>query len=95
MDYGKSVLKVKQRDIILIKFPFSDYEGYKVRPAIVISNNNYNISYDDVIVCAITTNILPSDFKVILENPDIESGSLPRESAIRIDKPYSISKSKF
>ena len=35
-------MKVKQRDIILIKFPFSDLSGAKVRPALVISNNQYN-----------------------------------------------------
>jgi mRNA interferase MazF len=80
MDYGKNVLKVKKRDIILIKFPCSNYEGSKVRPAIIISNDNYNDKSNDVIVCTVTTNLIPSDIKVFIKYSDLESGNLPRES---------------
>jgi 16S rRNA A1518/A1519 N6-dimethyltransferase RsmA/KsgA/DIM1 with predicted DNA glycosylase/AP lyase activity len=48
MGYGKSALKVNQRDIILIKFPFSDLSGAKVRPALVISNQGYNTKSLDI-----------------------------------------------
>jgi mRNA interferase MazF len=50
-------LKVKQRDIILINFPFSDLTGAKVRPALVISNNEYNQNNLDALVLAITSNL--------------------------------------
>ena len=32
-------MKVNQKEIILVSYPFSDLEGKKVRPAIIISND--------------------------------------------------------
>lgn len=87
-------MKVKQRDIILIKFPFSDLTGAKVRPALVISNNKYNSSKLDAVVLAMTSNASGAQYKVIVENQDLESGNLPLKSAVRVDKPFSISQSK-
>lgn len=70
-------MKVKQRDIILIKFPFYDLTGAKVRPALVISNDKYNSSKLDAIVLAITSNVSGVQYKVFIENKDLESGNLP------------------
>ncbi len=52
MGYGRVALRLSQRDIILIPFPFSDLAGSKVRPALVISNNAYNKKYLDAVVVA-------------------------------------------
>lgn len=60
---GSNVLKVKQRDIILINFPFSDLTGTKVRPALVISNNEYNQNKLDALVLAITSNLSVHPYK--------------------------------
>ncbi len=87
-------MKVKQRDIILIKFPFSDLTGAKVRPALVISNDKYNSSKLDAVVVAMTSNISLSEYKFVVENKDLESGNLPAKSAVRVDKPFSILQSK-
>jgi mRNA interferase MazF len=89
-DYGSNVLKVKQRDIVLIKFPFSDLTGAKVRPAVVISNNTYNQNNLDAVVLAITSNLDYHPYKILLETQDLKSGNLPIKSSIRIDKPFSI-----
>ena len=94
MDYGRNVLKVKQREIILINFPFSDLTGQKVRPALVISNNPYNQINLDAIVLAITSNLSPHPYKVLIKIQDLESGSLPLKSAIRVDKPFSVLQTK-
>ena len=93
-EYGSNVLKVKQRDIILIKFPFSNLTGAKVRPALVLSNDKYNKYNLDTVVVAMTSNINPSEYKVFVENQDLESGYLPLKSAVRVDKPFSILQSK-
>ncbi len=89
-DYGSNVLKVKQRDIVLIRFPFSDLTGAKVRPALVVSNNTYNQNNLDALVLAITSNLDYHPYKILLEIEDLESGNLPAKSAIRVDKPFSI-----
>jgi mRNA interferase MazF len=87
-------LKVKQREIVLINFPFSDLTGAKVRPALVVSNNHYNQSNLDALVLAITSNLSPYKYKVFIENQDLENGNLPVKSAIRVDKPFSIVQGK-
>jgi mRNA interferase MazF len=94
MGYGRNVLKVKQREIVLINFPFSDFTGAKVRPALVISNNRYNQTNLDTIVIAITSNLSPHPYKILIEMQDLESGKLPAKSAIRIDKPFSVIQAK-
>ena len=87
-------MKVKQRDIILIKFPFSDLSGAKVRPASVISNDEYNNKGLDAVVLAMTSSLSRSKYKIIIESKDLESGSLPVKSAVRVDKPFAVSQNK-
>ncbi len=87
-------MKISQRDIILVKFPFSDLSAAKVRPALVISNNRYNSKYQDVVVLAITSNFSPLEYKVFVENQDLEAGNLPVKSPVRTDKPFSVLQSK-
>jgi mRNA interferase MazF len=47
----------KQRDIVLVDFGFSEGIGFKKRPALVISSQNYHKSRQEVIISAITGNI--------------------------------------
>ena len=88
-------MKVKQRDIILINFPFSDLTGAKIRPALVISNDKYNQKNLDVLVLVITSNLSAHNYKLFIENKDLEIGILPVKSAIRIDKPFSVFQGKI
>ena len=44
-------------DIVLIKYPFSNLQGTKVRPAVVISTNKYNKTHQDALFILITSNI--------------------------------------
>ena len=87
-------MKLRQRDIILISFPFSDLTGSKVRPALVISQDDYNGSHLDVVVVALTSNVSLSQYKILVISQDLESGRLPVDSAIRVDKPFSVLRSK-
>ena len=95
MDCGSSVLNISQRDIILIPFPFSDLSSAKVRPALVISNDIYHKAFRDAVVLALTSNLSSSNYKVFIETQDLETGSLPVKSAVRVDKPFSILQSKI
>jgi mRNA interferase MazF len=42
-------------DIILVPFPFTNQQTSKQRPAVIISNQNYNSSKPDVIIMAVTS----------------------------------------
>lgn len=82
----------KQRDIVLVSFPFSDLSTSKRRPAIIISNRTYNMRNDDVICCAITSN--PRNYAgcVPITNADLDEGYLNYESQIKPTKIFTLNK---
>lgn len=47
-------MKVQRGDVVLVDYPFSDRTGSKVRPALVVQNDNYNRHIDDTILAAIS-----------------------------------------
>ena len=47
-------------DVLLLPFPFTDHTTSKRRPAIVVSNRRYNVVRPDVVVMAITSQLLRS-----------------------------------
>lgn len=49
--------KYKQGDIILVNFGFSEGIGLKKRPALIISNDKYHKSRQEVIIMPITHNV--------------------------------------
>jgi mRNA interferase MazF len=81
----------KQRDILLIPVPFTDLATTKLRPVIVLSNDDYNCTNPDIVVAAITSNLTERDFSVRIESSELESGALPKPSLIRADKIYTLS----
>ena len=81
-----------QREILLVPFPFSDQSGKKVRPVLVLSNDEYNKG-QDLIVCAITSNLKAGKYSIIIEGKDLETGRLYERSAIKVDGLLKISKS--
>ena len=84
----------KQRDIVLVPFPFSDLSGLKVRPVLILSNDVYNDQSADVVVCGLTTNLRPLPYSIIIEPSDIEvSGTLRHTSRIKADTVASLEQS--
>lgn len=85
----------KQREIVLLPFPYSDLSFTKKRPALIVSNNNYNERFNDVVVYVITSNLFKDDFSIEIENADLDYGILPEESVVKIHKLFTIDKSKI
>lgn len=81
----------RQRDIVLIPVPFTDSTSQKRRPVLVISNDRYNRTMQDIVVMAITSNPAQRDYATPLQGRDMEEGILPRASFVRIDKIYTLS----
>lgn len=67
---------IRQRDLLLVPFPFSDQSGRKVRPVIAISNDNFNNYSDDVLVVGVTSNISKDKYTISLNPDDLEVGIL-------------------
>ena len=84
----------KQRDIVLVPFPFSDLSGLKVRPVLILSNDTYNRQSADVVVCGLTTNLHPSPYSIIIATSDIEvAGTLRHTSRVKADTIASLEQS--
>ncbi|HLD34184.1 MAG TPA: type II toxin-antitoxin system PemK/MazF family toxin [Candidatus Nanoarchaeia archaeon] len=85
---------MNQRDIWLVPFPFSDQTGKKVRPILLLSKDQFNNSSEDVIVCAITSNI-SEKHSISLKNEQLEEGELLNQCAIKPENVLKINKKLF
>ena len=84
----------RQRDIVLVPFPFSDLSGHKVRPVLVLSHDAYNQNSADVLVCGLTTNLTQMPYSIIINVTDVEaSGTLRHQSRIKADTIASLEQS--
>ena len=86
----------KQREIVLIPFPYADLSNTKRRPVLIVSSNDYNHCHNDVIVAVISSNLgHKDDYSILLEDKDLELGILPESSVIKVHKLFTISKSRI
>ena len=76
---------IKQRDLLIVPFPFSDQSGRKVRPVIVISNNLFNNYSEDVIVIGVTSNVKKERYALTLLSNDLEEGKLFTSCMIKVE----------
>ncbi len=83
---------MKQRDLVLLPYPFTDQEGSKVRPAVIVSNENFNRRSQDFVLVPLTTVIKEDTFSLVIDQDDLESGKLLKKSRIRVDKIFTIRK---
>ena len=84
-------MRPSQRDIVLIPIPFTDLSSSRRRPVIVLSNDDYNRKTEDVIVVAMTSNLIQKDYVITITNDNLETGKLNRPSNVRVDKIYALS----
>jgi len=82
----------EQGEIVIVPFPFSDQTGKKLRPVIVISNNEFNKYSEDILVVGVTLNIFKDRYTVFLENKDIEEGKLLAECCVKCENILKIDK---
>ena len=80
-------MNYKQGEILLLPFPYTDLSSAKKRPALVVSNDGFNATSDDLICCLITTNPAKDKYSVQISQTDVEHGELRFESKV---KPYRI-----
>lgn len=86
----------RQREIVLVPFPYSDLSSIKRRPVLIVSNDEYNSKYQDVVVVVISSKIRSDDnYSISLSNDDLEYGILPEESVIRVHKLFTIDKGRI
>ena len=69
-------------DVVIVSFPFSDFKGQKLRPALVLAEAEFS----DLILCQITSKPYTSHTAIKLNQADFVRGGLPIVSYIRPDK---------
>ncbi|MCA9994238.1 MAG: type II toxin-antitoxin system PemK/MazF family toxin [Anaerolineales bacterium] len=67
-------------EVVVLPFPFSDLSASKKRPALVIASLE---SYDDVILCMITSQHTKDGNAIFISAADFEFGGLPKASNVR------------
>ena len=81
----------KRGEIVLVPVPFSNLTYTKKRPVLVVSNTAHNLASPDMIVVAITSNIIQNG--IVIEASDLTVGVLPKKSLIRCEKIYTLEQS--
>jgi mRNA interferase MazF len=88
---------MKRGTIVLTKFPFTDLQSFKRRPAIVVSSEqNKNSDY----IVAFITSVIPAklaDTDLLFDNtnPDFKKSGLIKPSLIKADKLATLNKNIF
>lgn len=82
---------MKQRDVVWIQIPYGDLVRRKRRPALILACPDHLLG-PDMVVCAITSNLEASSFKVPLDTPQMADGAMPRPSMVRADKILAVEK---
>ena len=79
---------IQQGDIVLITYPFTNLSSTKVRPALVVSSNEFNASNKEAIFVFITSQYYdtPFDLQVSQNNSGFEMTGLHQRSTVRIGK---------
>ena len=85
-------MKINQKEIVLLPYPFTDLERKKVRPALIVSNDSFNKKSLDCIVLPLTSVIKDEPYSVLINQEDLSSGKLLRPSRIRTDKIFTVEK---
>ena len=68
--------------IVLVRFPFSDLSGAKLRPALVLAQ----VGRDDIVLCQITSRPYADALAIEIAASDLQRGTLDRTSYIRPGK---------
>jgi mRNA interferase MazF len=83
----------RQKDIVLVPFPFTNATTAKQRPVLIVSSDEINqSSTEDFIGLAGTSVLHGSKYSIAITSNDCEKGCLPKESEIQCNKIATIQK---
>jgi mRNA interferase MazF len=85
----------KQREIVLVPFPFTDLSGIKKRPVLIVSNDGFNEKSRDILVCVITSKEHYDDFSIPIGDENLEYGFLPESSVIKTQNLFTLQQTKI
>ena len=84
---------MKRGDVVLVRFPFSDYSTTKLRPALIISANNEKEVSVAFISSVIPVELERTDFLLTEDNDDFIQTRLKKDSVFKMNKFATLDKS--
>ncbi len=85
---------MNQLTVALARFPFTNQTDYKIRPALIISNDRFNRAHGFYWTCPITSKTSIQEFELEIKSGDF-SGELKTKSFVRTDTIASMEKELF
>jgi mRNA interferase MazF len=86
-------MSLKQGSIVLVDFSYSNLKESKFRPALVISNTEYNENSIDVVMLRVTSRSRDRKWESKIINNDLVEGIIDIEpSYVKIDSVYTVEK---
>ena len=85
-----STTSYRQGDIVLVSFPFTDLTSSKRRPALIISPDSFNVAGEDLVMAAITSQIMNDPDAIQLSGGDFAEGRLPKKSTVKTTKLFTM-----
>lgn len=76
-------------EVVLVSFHFSNLQGQKIRPALVLAKAEHG----DIILCQITSKAYTSKVAIRIRSGDFIKGSLPVVSFVRPNKLFTANSS--
>ena len=83
---------MEQLKVCLVRFPFTNMIDYKIRPALIISNQEFNKKHNYFWCCPITTKQSKNSIELTEQNFE---GELKTRSFVRTDSIAGIEKELF
>lgn len=80
---------LNQGDVVLVNWPFTDLSGAKLRPAVVVSNNDHNREDADIVLVAVSSNVTRAshcDLALRDKDPGFSASGLKQSSTLRCSK---------
>ena len=91
-------MKVKRGDVVLLSFPFSDGDATKVRPALVVQDNDLNKRLNSTVVAMITTHrpsMTAAHVTISLDTDAGRASGLLHDSTVKCHNLFTIHQSKI
>ena len=82
----------EQWDIVLIKFPFTDLTNYKLRPALIVSNKEFN-KFNNIMLIWIYGNKWNTAYSLPISQNELIDWTLKKQSYLRFQNIFSLEKS--
>src|SRR5688572_4405475 len=86
-------MRVKRGDVVLVDYPYSDRTGSKVRPCVVVQNDQNNQRLDDTILVTVSRRTQlaePTQVLVLAASEEGKQAGLLSDSSIRCENIQSV-----